>query len=471
MPGPFRPTKPLTRVHLIGICGAGMQPIARALMAEGIAVAGSDQDLSKGRELREAGATLFEGHAAENLGAADAVVFSTAISESNPEIAKARAVGIPIVHRSEMLGWLLGRMESVLIAGTHGKTTTTTLTSLLLTADGKDPWSFVGGYVREFGGNLRIGKSRIAVAEADESDGSFLNLPRQHAIITNIEAEHLNHWGTEAAMFGGFEQLLAPIPHTGAVVLCADDAGIQRLLPRLTRPVVTYGMMGPAEFSAVDVVLTGTGSEFTLRHHQAEIGRVRIGVPGKQNVANATGAFALATMLGVDPARVLNALAEFRGVDRRFTKLPGPNGSLIIDDYAHHPTEIAATMAAARMAADERGGKLRAIFQPHRITRTESFFNDFGPALASADEVFLTDIYAAGEPPIAGITGATLAAKITSQIVAKTHFMEDFGALKKAVLSVTNESDIVLILGAGSVTKLAHELSRHAAPSSIPPRS
>lgn len=450
----------LQSAHLLGICGAGMQPIARALHHDGVRVSGSDPDAEKGKKLAAAGITFFPHHREENLGTPDVVVFSSAISDENPELHAARLRGIPVVHRSEMLGWFLSRRESILVAGMHGKTTTTALASLLLAAAGMDPWSFVGGSVDEFGGNLRIGGAKYAVAEADESDGSFLNLPRHHAIVTNIEPEHMNYWRTEENLYRGFREFIGAIPPGGSLVACGDDPGIRRLLSQVPGRALTYGIgNGAAEFDTTIADLGGMGSRFRVARRGRDLGEFRLGIPGRHNVANASGAIAMAISLGAEPAPLRDALAEFHGVDRRFRKRPGPAGAMLIDDYAHHPTEIAATLAAARLLAKERGGRLVAVFQPHRYTRTQTFFADFGPSLSGADHAILLDIYGAGEVPIPGISGHDLAALMRRQVSTPVEFIASFETVKNRLEEMLKVDDIVLLLGAGSVTKLCGMLS------------
>jgi UDP-N-acetylmuramate--alanine ligase len=445
-----------------------MKALAQALLEIGVQVSGSDIDEEKAAALRRKGAVVHLGHASGNVGEVDVLVYSTAISEDNPEFQEAMRRGIPIWHRSEMLGWFLSRYESVLVAGTHGKTTTTTMVTLLLEAGGLQPWSFVGGYVKEFGGNSLVGAGSVAVAEADESDGSFLALPRRHAIITNIEDEHLNYWGTSDRMFEGYEQFVAGLPSDGILAVCIDDPGIRQLLPRVDRSVVTYTTKARAgaDFSAVGIKTTGSGSSFTLMRGNDLFGRVELGVPGLQNVANATGALALALSMGQQFESIVGALREFRGVDRRFSKFEAPNGVLVIDDYGHHPTEIRVTVESARLLANERGGRLIAILQPHRYSRTQSFFGDFAGSLALADEIIVTEIYGSGESPIAGISGASLAGDIAGKIQGTTEFLAGFDEIKKRVESVTKNGDIVLLLGAGSITKLVNLLTApvHHAP-------
>jgi UDP-N-acetylmuramate--alanine ligase len=338
------------------------------------------------------------------------------------------------------------------------------MVTLLLQSAGLEPWSFVGGHVTEFQGNSLIGGSRIAVAEADESDGSFLGLPRQHAIITNIEDEHLNYWQTSERMFAGFEAFANAIGTGGNLVCSADDSGVNALLPRLTSAVSLYSVKGDARarWQARAVELRGSSSAFDLYDGDRRLGRVDLGVPGIHNVGNATAAFGLALQLGADFPRIQHALSNFHGVDRRFTKKDAPNGALVIDDYGHHPTEMRVTVEAARRLADERGGRLFCVIQPHRYTRTASFFADFGPSLKGADDITVTEIYGAGEEPIAGVSGKSLADLIASQTAVSTQFSDDFYSIKKSLLGRTKNGDIVLLLGAGSITKLVTLLTTPA---------
>ena len=446
----------LQSAHLIGICGSGMFPLAQALAKAGVAVSGSDQGAEKADKLHKIGVRFHLGHEAANICSQQVVVVSTAISADNPEIVAARKQGIPIVHRSEMLGWFLARVEPILIAGTHGKTTTTTMVGLLLEALGVDPWCFVGGTVQQFGGNVRLGTSHHAVAEADESDGSFLNLPRTHVIATNIEAEHLNHWGNFENLLEGFAQLVEGMPAEGQLVLCLDDPGARQLIERISRPVVGYGLhTHDAEFQAVNVVLRGESSTFDLIRHGVRLCHVHLGVPGQHNVSNATAAYALLVSMGFDVHEIGDALADFHGVDRRFTKRVAKSGFMVIDDYAHHPTEIAVTIAAARRLAHERGGRLLGVFQPHRYTRIADLFNDFGQCFTGLDELLMMEIYTGGEAPIEGVTSELFHARVTSQYGFPVRLCRAFDVIEKIVSDTIKNDDTVLLLGAGSVTKLA----------------
>lgn len=451
---------PLRAAHLIGVCGSGMLPIAKALVHLGVHVSGSDPNEDKGRALTEIGVNWSPEHRAENINGAQAVVFSTAIAESNPELVRAREMGLPLLHRSDMLAHLLNLRESVLIAGTHGKTTTTAMMALMLEAGGMDPWAFVGGAVSEFGGNLRIGGTRWAVTEADESDGSFLKLPANHAIITNLEPEHMNYWKTRERLIDGFRDFIARVPEDGHIACCVDDEELRALVQETSRPVVTWSIEGrAAHYEAREIRLGGEGSSFEIWRGSEQLATLELGVPGRQNVSNALGAFALSVELGAEPDAIAGALKDFHGVGRRFTRRAGLNGSLVVDDYAHHPTEIRATMQAALTLRTERRGRLVCVLQPHRYTRTRDFFDRFGPALDGADQVIVTDIYAAGETPEDGISGGTLAELMRQQIASTIDFIPSFDEIKKVLGETLKVGDIVLLLGAGNVTNLSHQLS------------
>lgn len=450
----------IASAHFIGICGAGMKPIAQSFLTLGIRVSGSDQDLSKAGPLRVPGVILSDSHEAGNIQSPDVVVYSSAIPANNPELQAARTRGMTLLHRSEALAWFLARKTSILVAGTHGKTSTTAFLTLILAAAGADPWSFVGGHVREFNGNLRLGSSDLAVAEADESDGSFLVLPRQHAVLTNIEPEHLDYWGDGESLFAGFVDFVSGISEGGKIAAFVDDPGIQRLLSMTGMEVVPCSLEDPGcRWFAGDVRITGSGAEYTLCREGEPLGRVVLGVPGRHNIINSLVSYALADGIGLPVERALEALASFRGVDRRFTHYPSREGWLVIDDYAHHPTEIASTMAAARILADERGGRLFAVLQTHRYTRTRQFLHEFGPSLTRADEVVVMDVYPAGEPYIPGLDGEGLANAIRSVYSGPIHVAPAIADVEKLLPPMLKKGDIVLLLGAGSITRLANLLA------------
>jgi UDP-N-acetylmuramate--alanine ligase len=445
--------------HLIGIGGAGMRSLAKALHARGVAVSGTDlSSMEKLADLSRLGMRVHDSHASEFLGDPEVVVYSTAIPTSNPEFAEAKSRGIRIMHRAEMLAEFLREHRSILIAGTHGKTTTTTLTALLMEAGGLDPWAFVGGEVKEFEGNVRCGGMEWCVAEADESDGSFLLLPGQHGIITNIESEHLSYWESDENLFKGFLEFAGRF-EPKKLVVCANDEGIRTLLAEGRVNATTYGTVGSgSDFEYGEVDLSGSGSEFLLFHRGLPMMRVSIGIPGMHNVANAAGALALAHTVGVDIARAAKALANFRGVGRRFTKYPLKNEILLIDDYAHHATEVRATISAARLLAAERGGRLLAIFQPHRHSRTWHYRDLYAEALSGADEIILTEIYSAGEEPIGEFSGQVLAELVAESNSDRTHFASLPGEAIQRALDLAHSRDIILVLGAGSITDEAKKL-------------
>lgn len=447
---------PLRSAHLIGVGGSGMFPLAQALVAEGVRVSGSDVSADKQPALEKLGVHFSQKHAAGNITQQDCVVVSSAIGWNNPELAAARELGIPVIHRSVMLGWFLARKCSILVAGTHGKTTTTAMLSLLLEAADLDPWSFVGGKVREFGGNMRRGSSDLAVAEADESDGSFLNLPRRHLLLLNLEPEHMNHWHTEEALIRGFKDLVGGMEAGGKLVANGVDGRLRRVLQETGKPHVTYGpaCSGAFDYNFGNVQLGGNGSRFDLFRRQELLGRFAIGVPGEHNVSNLTGALAMAAELGAGVRRLEQSLKEFRGVDRRFTIYPAESGYLVIDDYAHHPTEISATVQAARRLADERRGRLLVVFQPHRYSRMKECFHCFGSCFSGADELLAMEVYSGGEEPIPGISGEELAKVLAREYPFPVEFAPSLEAIKKGVGTRVKVDDIVLLLGAGSVTRL-----------------
>ncbi|MBI5154544.1 UDP-N-acetylmuramate--L-alanine ligase [Candidatus Poribacteria bacterium] len=456
------PTNPLgfRRVHLIGIGGCGMSGIARALLASGIEVSGSDLQFGdSSKRLRNAGARIFIGHGEENLGSPDLVVYSSAISPSNPELAAAHARGLRIVHRSEALAMFLGTRKSVLVTGTHGKTTTTAMTGLILEAAGFDPWAFVGGFVPAFEGNTRVGGLEWAVAEADESDGSFERLPCNHLIVTNVEDDHLDYWKSNEAMVNGYRRVVMNTSATGAILMSIDDPGACELRHSVGAPVLTYSVRAMAgDYSAGNIELDPYSSSFTFYAGRSPLMRLTVGVPGLQNVSNAVAAAGLALELGADPQAISRALEAYHGVGRRFQVKGEAAGVTVIDDYAHHPTEIIATIDAARAARARRGGRLVAIFQPHRYTRTQNLMNAFAVAFTGCDLLVLTDIYSAGEAPIEGVTGEALAARLAESGQRHLRYIARREAIAAELAGELREGDLVLTLGAGDITRTGGEL-------------
>jgi len=439
-----------------------MSGIAELLANQGYQVSGSDQRTSAvtTRLHQACGVTVFEGHAPEHVGDADVVVISSAVRPDNPEVAAARMRGIPVIPRAEMLGELMRLQFSIAVAGTHGKTTTTSMIAFVLEQVGLDPTAVIGGRLSAFGSNARLGRGHYMVAEADESDRSFLMLYPSIAVITNVDREHMENYGLFEHLQQAFVAFANRVPFYGAVVACADDPHVAELLPSFTRKVITYGLTTPdATFVATDVHLGSFGGRATVHrmHHGSlvKVGRLELGVPGRHNLQNALGVVAVADELGIDFANTASALAAFQGAERRFERHGEVSGVTIVDDYGHHPTEIAAVLAAARTVFD---GRLVVIFQPHRYSRTADLLEGFGPALGLADDIVLTDIYAAGEPPMPGITIERLAESIRTGSGRPTRIVRTLDQVVTDVRASARQGDVVLTLGAGSIGSLPPRL-------------
>ncbi len=463
------------RVHFVGIGGIGMSGIAELLANLGYAVAGSDAKHSAVTDrLASLGVAIHEGHAAANVGEADVVVYSSAVRPDNPELGEARARRIPVIPRAEMLAELMRLRFGIAVAGAHGKTSTTSMIALVLERAGLDPTAVIGGRLSAFGSNARLGGGEYMVAEADESDRSFLKLRPAVAVITNIDREHMEAYGGFADLQQAFVDFANEVPFYGAVVACADDAELCRVMPRFTRRVISYGIeQGPPadaqgaeagrelDVAAHDVVLDGFGSRCKVvrraRHGApAEaLGPMTLAVPGLHSVQNALAAVAVGLELDVPFDRIAGALAEFAGAERRFERRGVVAGITVVDDYGHHPTEIAAVLAAARAAGPAR---IVVAFQPHRYTRTRDLMDEFGEALAAADEVVLTDIYPASEDPIPGITVETLAAAVNRRRAVPVHVVPRLDQVPAVVAHLARSGDLVLTLGAGSIGGLATAL-------------
>ena len=438
-------------IHFVGIGGIGMSGIAEVLLNLGYVVTGSDaRETDITRRLASLGASIGIGHRADNAARADVVVVSSAVRADNPEIQAARARDIPVIPRAEMLGELMRVKDGVAVAGSHGKTTTTTMIAVILADAGLDPTAVIGGKARAFGSNARLGRGEILVAEADESDGSFRHLFPMVAVVTNIDREHLDHFGTEAALSAAFLDFADKVPFYGLVVIGADNPAAARLAPLVSKRHTTYGLTtGDWRGEILDAGPNGT--HFRVRVRGKPHGEGRIRMPGVHHAGNALAALCVADFLGVPFAGACETLAAFQGVDRRFSVRGEIGRVLVIDDYGHHPTELAATVAAARLY----GRRLVVAFQPHRFTRTRDLLGDFAPALAGADQVFVTDIYAAGEIPLPGIdTDALLATFPAGAAVRKV----ERGALAPALAEAVRPGDLVLCLGAGDITGVPTEL-------------
>jgi UDP-N-acetylmuramate--alanine ligase len=438
-------------IHFVGIGGIGMSGIAEVLLNLGYPVSGSDvKESDVTRRLATLGARVTVGHGPENVAAADVVVVSSAVKPDNPEVAAARLRDIPVIPRAEMLGELMRVKDGVAVAGSHGKTTTTTMIAVILAQAGLDPTVVIGGKARAFGSNARLGQGELLVAEADESDGSFRHLFPTVAVVTNIDREHLDHFGSVEALTAAFLDFADKVPFYGQVVIGADSPLAAALGPRLTKRHVTYGLEA-GDYRGEIVEARPDGTRFRIRVGGAERGEARIRMPGVHYAANALAALCVADFLGVSFADYCGALAAFQGVDRRFSVRGEAGGVLVVDDYGHHPTELAATIAAARL----HGRRLVVAFQPHRYSRTRDLLADFAPALAGADEVLLTDIYAAGEAALPGVSIEALLA--TFPRGARVAHVARRGLLA-ALVEATRPGDLVLCLGAGDITAVAGEL-------------
>ena len=458
-------------IHFVGIGGIGMSGIAEVLIEAGYIVQGSDLKASKITErLARKGATIFEGQKAENLDGAEVIVISSAIKRGNPELDEARRLGLPVVRRAEMLAELMRLRSNIAVAGTHGKTTTTTMVAALLDAGDLDPTVINGGIIHAYDSNARVGSGEWMVVEADESDGTFNRLPATIAIVTNIDPEHMEHWGTIENLRQGFDDFVSNIPFYGLAVLCTDHPEVQALVGRVTdRRVVTYGFNAQADVRAVNLRYRGGSAHFDIEiADEPTIQGCVLPMPGDHNVSNALAAVAVARHLGMKRAEIKDALENFKGVNRRFTKVGEVGGVTIIDDYGHHPVEIAAVLKAARQAvADTPEARVIAVHQPHRFSRLSSLFDDFCTCFNDADVVGIAEVFAAGEDPIPGATRDDLVAGLIRHGHRDARAVVSEDALELLVRAEARAGDIVVCLGAGTISAWANglpeRLSRSAA--------
>ncbi len=440
----------ITRIHMIGIGGAGMSGIAEVLLNLGYSVSGSDvADGAVVRRLRSLGAEIHIGHAAENVGAVNVVVKSSAVRDDNPEIVVAREQGIPVIPRAEMLAELMRLRTGIAIAGTHGKTSTTSLTAAIFDAAQLDPTVIIGGRINAYGANARLGQGKYLIAEADESDGSFLCLLPIINVVTNVDQDHLDHYGTQDAIDDAFVSFMNQIPFYGLNVVCGDDPGVQRLLSRVKRPVVTYGF-GPENHIRAEILECGVINRFRVSIRGKDLGEVRLAQPGRHQILNSLAAIGVALDAGISPQCCIDGLARFGGVGRRFEYKGEKNGILVVDDYGHHPVEIAATLATARTAYPDR--RIVVAFQPHRFSRTKALFGEFCQVLGTVDKLLLTEIYPASEKPIPGVTGQNLAQGIRQVSKADVTYFQDFDSMLEALPGILKPGDLFLTVGAGNVT-------------------
>ena len=450
-------------IHFVGIGGSGMSGIAEVMLTLGYRVSGSDTATSgTTRRLAQLGAQIAQVHAAENITGADAVVVSTAVSASNPEVMAARAHRIPIVPRAVMLAELMRLKQGIAIAGTHGKTTTTSLVASVLAAGGLDPTFVIGGRLNSAGANARLGTGDYIVVEADESDASFLNLMPVIAVVTNIDNDHMETYGHDfSRLKQAFVEFLGRLPFYGSAVLCIDDPHVRDILPFVSKPVLSYGFAPEAQVRAVDAVADGTRMRFTAWREGQPPLAVSLNLPGNHNVANALAAIAVGTELGVADAAIVDALGSFTGVGRRFARhgeVPAPGGGsyTLIDDYGHHPVEMAATIAAARGAFP--GRRLVLAFQPHRYTRTRDCFEDFVKVLSTTDVLLLAEVYPAGEAPIVAADGRSLARALRVSGKVEPIFVEAIDDMPATLHDVVRDGDVVITMGAGSIGQVPARL-------------
>ena len=456
----------IKNIHFVGIGGSGMSGIAEVLVNLGFGVSGSDQaDNATTRRLAGLGIRVVTGHAAENVGNADAVVVSTAVRDDNPEVLAARARKIPLVPRAQMLAELMRLKRGIAVAGTHGKTTTTSLVASILAEGGMDPTFVIGGRLNAAGANARLGSGDFLVAEADESDASFLYLSPVISIVTNIDADHMETYGHD---FGRLKQtfvdFLQRLPFYGVAVLCADDPNVREIMPQVSKQIVGYGLDESANVRAENVTAEGGRMRFDCVRVNGSVTRfpVTLNLPGMHNVLNALAAIAVASEVGVSDAAIAKALAEFKGVGRRFQRygevaLPAGGTFTLIDDYGHHPAEMRATVAAARGAFP--GRRLLLAFQPHRYTRTRDCFEDFVGVLGSVDALALAEVYAAGEAPIVAADGRTLARALRVAGRVDPVFVENIADMPQTILDIARDGDVVITMGAGSIGAVPGKLA------------
>jgi len=452
-------TRHAAHVHFVGIGGIGMSGIAEVLLNLGYIVSGSDLKASDTtRRLERLGATVSLGHRAENLAQPNAVVTSSAVKADNPEVVAARLRKIPVIPRAEMLAELMRLKYAVAVAGSHGKTTTTSMVATVLSAAGLDPTAVVGGKVNVLDSNAKLGNGDLMVVEADESDGSFLRLHPSIAVVTNIDPEHLDHYGSLKALQAAFVDFCNRVPFYGLNVLCLDHPNVQALLPDIEKRFVTYGTAHVADYRLENVRLEGFSTHFRVFRRNEDLGDFSVRMVGAHNALNALAVVAVADELEVPLSKVKEALAGFEGVQRRFTVRGEVNGVTVVDDYGHHPEELRATLAGARRAF---GRRIVVAFQPHRYTRTRDLMSDFARAFNDADVLFVTSVYAAGEEPIPNAGGANLAEQVAAFGHRDVSFVEKRADLAAAMARRIQPGDLVLTLGAGDITQTGPELLEH----------
>ncbi len=438
------------RVHFIGIGGAGMSGLARILIELGHSISGSDLcETHITNRLEAMGAVCRAGHVAQNVGGAELVVVSTAIGQDNPELAGALETGIPVIHRGDLLALLMKRQRGIAVAGAHGKTTTTSMTALVLEKNGHDPTIVIGGELNDIGGNAKLGRGEYLVAEADESDGSFLKLSPSIVVVTNIENDHLDYYGTVEKIKEAFGRFLAGVPRDGAAVVCLDDPGVKEVIQGYSGPLVTYGAQSKeVDYRLGNIYLNGMSSRGDVYHRGGRLGTLELAVPGQHNLLNALAVVAVGLRIGLEFGAIAGALREFRGAGRRFQIIGETSGIRVVDDYAHHPSEIKATLKAARQLGARR---IITVFQPHRYSRTFFLGEEFGPAFLDSDVVIVDDIYAAGERPIDGVSSGMIIEAMRKNGQENVVHLDSREKIVDYLAGFTEPGDLVLTMGAGNI--------------------
>ena len=448
----------LKKFHFIGIGGAGMSALAYILLGKGCEVTGSDiKDSATAARLREHGAKVFVGHRAENVKGADAIVVSSAIAENNPEVVAAHATGIKRLHRSDVNAALLNGAKGIAVAGAHGKTTTTSMIGLILERGNLDPTIIIGGDVDYLAGNARLGKGEYLVSEADESDGSFLKLRPHIAVVTNVEDDHLDHYGTMENIKKAFAEFIGNVDkESGRAVLCYDSENIREIAGRVDRKIISYAIDNDADYMANNIKPEGAGTSFDVVHGGETVARARLNIPGRHNVLDALASIVTGTLCGLTAQEAADALADFHGAKRRFETKAHIGGVWIVDDYAHHPTEIMTTLSAARQTSPKR---IVCVFQPHRYSRTKLLKDEFATAFREADVLILTDIYSAGEAPIDKISGETIFDAVVEGTGQNATYITERKNIAPYLETIVKDGDLVMTMGAGDIWKTGEELA------------
>ena len=442
--------KNYNRIHFVGIGGAGMSAIAKVLLEKGHNVSGSDISKSEViRRLEQLGAKVFIGHHSDHIAGAQAIVVSTAIAEDNPEVMAAREQGLKVFHRADIVAALMDDSQGIAVAGAHGKTTTTSMIALMLEKAGLDPTIIIGGELDYLNGNAKLGQGQYLVAEADESDCSFLKLSPHIAVVTNIENDHMDYYGTMENILCAFTDFLKRLQvSTGLAVLCFDNANVRNIAADLGRKFISYAVDSDADYMAKEFMVRGTATFYKVYHRETLLGSIELQVPGRHNVANSLAAVAVGLYIGLEFDQIAEILASFRGVKRRFQTKGRVDGVWVVDDYAHHPTEIMTTLSAAR---DTNPKRLICVFQPHRYSRTQFLREEFGEAFVGADQVILTDIYSAGEQPIPGISGEVIKTSVEEHTDQKVTYIPDKANIARYLSQIVEPGDLVITMGAGDI--------------------